>query len=103
MVTLAALILCQHFLSFLRHRCNINTVVDNTPLLLMSGDQIIYDALKEARVTEDDLYAKLREANVLDFDEVRAVVLEATGDISVLDAEAGGKELNAKLLQGVRS
>ena len=34
------------------------------------------------------MIAKLREANVLDISEVRAVVLETTGDISVLHGES---------------
>jgi len=39
---------------------------------------------------------------MLDFDEVQAVVLEASGDISVLHGEPGTKRLNPDLLKGVR-
>lgn len=33
---------------------------------------------------ESDLIAKLREANVHDFNEVKAVVFESTSDVSVI-------------------
>ncbi len=78
-------------------------LVDNEPLLIMKGDQMLEDAMKEARITRADLLAKLREANVLRLDQVRAVVMETTGDISVL--HAGSEDpgtLDEELLDGVR-
>ena len=58
--------------------------MDNDPLMLMEGNKIYYENLKKARVTESDLRGKLREANVIQLSEVRAVVFETTGDVSVL-------------------
>lgn len=72
-------------------------IVQNSPVLLMQDGQILQDALTTTRVAEDDLIAKLREANVLDVSDVRAVVLETTGDISVLH----GKDLEDRLIKGV--
>lgn len=40
-----------------------------------------------ALVSQADLMAKLREANVLQLSQVKAVVFETTGDISVLHSE----------------
>ncbi|WP_420433812.1 YetF domain-containing protein [Hyphobacterium sp.] len=51
-------------------------------------------------MTEADLYAKLREANVLEMSAVRAAVLEQTGDVSVLH---GDTSLDNAILDGVRS
>lgn len=62
-------------------------VIDNRPRLLMVHGEILPDALRAARVTEEDLRAKLREANVLQYHQVRAVVFETTGDVSVLSAD----------------
>ncbi|MGJ8572166.1 MAG: DUF421 domain-containing protein [Hoeflea sp.] len=59
-------------------------IVQNSPILLMRDGKILHAALDATRVAKDDLIAKLREANVLDISDVRAVVLETTGDISVL-------------------
>lgn len=71
--------------------------VQNEPVLLMRDGKILQDALKATRVAKSDLYAKLREANVLDMASVRAVVLETTGDVSVLH----GDRLQEEVLSGV--
>lgn len=68
----------------------------------MDGPQILHENLRRARVPETDLIAKLREANVLNLDQVRAVVLETTGDISVLHGGPDGPDLEPTLLTGVR-
>ncbi len=72
--------------------------IENQPMLLLK-DGIVYDqALAATRVTRRDLLAKLREANVTHIDEVKAVVLETTGDISVIQ---GDDALSEQLLEGV--
>jgi uncharacterized membrane protein YcaP (DUF421 family) len=72
-------------------------VIQNEPVVLVRDGVILDKALKETRVSRDDLFAKLREANVLSLDGVRAVVLETTGDVSVLH----GERLDEGLLHGV--
>nr|WP_274388191.1 YetF domain-containing protein [Salsipaludibacter albus] len=83
----------------LRRRVNTSRV-ENDPVLLMDGGRILEDNLAATRVTRDDLYAKLREANVLNLDQVRAVVLETTGDVSVLHGPAD--QFDPDLLASVR-
>ncbi|MGB3722588.1 MAG: YetF domain-containing protein [Pacificimonas sp.] len=74
-------------------------LTQNSPIVLMRDGTILEAALKQTRVAKDDLIAKLREANGLSFNDVRAVVLETTGDISVLH----GNTLDTQMLAGVRS
>ncbi|MAP56015.1 YetF domain-containing protein [Altibacter sp.] len=76
--------------------------IDNTPLLLMDYENILESNLKKARVTEGDLRSKLREANVLDLSEVRAVVFETTGDIVVLHTANSDKSVQDWLLKDVK-
>jgi uncharacterized membrane protein YcaP (DUF421 family) len=64
-------------------------VVDNEPLLLMVGPRMIAENMSKTRVSEDDLWAKIREANVIDPAQLRAVVMETTGTISVLHGPGG--------------
>lgn len=78
------------------------SMVDNQPVLLMKGDTFLRDAMRQERVTEDDLWAKLRQAGVLDLSQVQAVVLETTGDVSVLTGTPGEESLEPRLLTGVR-
>lgn len=98
LVALVVVIGAQRVVAMLRRERQFERVVDNTPVLLMANGEMLEDRMLETRVTSADLRAKLREANVLDISEVRAVVLETTGDISVLH----GSSLDASLLQGVR-
>ena len=67
----------------------------------MDGQTILHENLKKARVTESDLRSKLREANVLDLSQVRAVIFEATGDISVLHTSEEDRELEDWLTKDV--
>ena len=80
----------------------INNLVDNQPVLLMKGSHILEENLKSTKVTPDDLRAKLREANVTDFSQILAVVLETTGDISVLHTKDSSQELDDDLLTNVK-
>lgn len=73
--------------------------VDNQPVLLMAGRTILHDNLRRVNVTEDDLRAKLREANVISLDTVHAVVFESTGDVSVLHGDED--DFDPWLLDGV--
>ncbi|MFB6098832.1 MAG: YetF domain-containing protein [Salinibacter sp.] len=52
----------------------------------MDGPEVLSDNLCRANMTEADLRAKLREANVTRLAQVRAVVMGSTGDVSVLHA-----------------
>jgi uncharacterized membrane protein YcaP (DUF421 family) len=102
-VALAALFTIQYITSMLRTRSGtVASAVDNGPVLIMAGSDILHDNLRAVRMTEDDLYAKLREANVTRWDQIRAVVMESTGDVSVLHADPEAAPLEADLLHGVR-
>lgn len=84
---------------------SLSKLISNAPLLLMDGNKILHENLKSARIEEGQLISKLREANVLNYDQVFAVILESTGDISVLHASSGEKNerFDKKLLNGVRT
>lgn len=87
-IALAVLYAFQALVAVARRRGSFSEIIDNVPLLLMAGDQFLHDNLTRARVTEDDIRGKLREANILNYGQIRAVVLEQTGDISVLHGDA---------------
>lgn len=100
-VGLAMVYVLQIGIAILRRSSHIEKLVDNKPMLLMQGSTVIHENLKRARVTESDLRSKLREANVLELSQVRAVVFEATGDISVLHSKDESVELEDWLMEGV--
>ncbi len=78
---------------------NVEALIQNEPVMLMRDGVFIERALDETRVSKADIYAKLREANVLEMRQIRAVILETTGDISVLH----GDRLEHELLREVRN
>ncbi len=80
----------------------INKLVDNQPILLMKGQHMLDENLKATKVTPDDLRAKLREANVTDLSQIKAVIMETTGDISVLHSNDTSQKLNDFLLSDVK-
>lgn len=67
-----------------RHNPAIKSLVDNTPVLLMVGAEIIQEHMERAHMSVDDLNAQLRMAGVTHPNQVLAVVMETTGDVSVL-------------------
>ncbi|SHJ11128.1 Protein of unknown function [Mesonia phycicola] len=100
-VGLLAVYLLKMIAAVLRRFSFFEKVIDNSPLLLMDGQHILEENLKKAQVTKSDLYSKLREANVLQLSQVRAVIFEATGDISVLHTQDKDIQIEQQLLKGV--
>lgn len=103
LVGLAALFALQFAVARLRLASGtVKNVLDNEPMLLMENGRMLEENMRATSVTREDLLAKLREANVLQLEEIRAVVLETTGDVSVLHGPQDGATLDAVLLEGVR-
>ena len=97
-VAVSALLGLQHLIARLRVAGRgFRRGIDNSPLLLMRDGEILHDNLRASRVAESDLWFQLRAANVGDVGAVRAVVLETTGEVSVLHGDA----FDQRLLRGV--
>lgn len=91
----------QYLISKLRaYSKSVQGVLDNNPVFLVRNGTVFPDNLKAAKVSENELRAKLREANVLAMDEVHAVIFETTGDVSVLHGTAD-KLIDPYLLEDV--
>ncbi|MEE4154186.1 MAG: YetF domain-containing protein [Erythrobacter sp.] len=100
LAAMLGLILAQAALSITRRRSDkVAHVLGNEPSLIMRDGEFREEALKAANFRREDIIAKLRENNVLRLADVRAVVLETTGDVSVLH---GDTQPDAILLRDVR-
>ncbi len=94
LTAMTGLFILQYLTARFRKASNkFERIVQSKPVILMRDGKILEKALRETRVARSDLIAKLREANVLEFSEVRAVILETTGDISVLHGDKCSEEL----------
>ena len=99
MAAIAGVFFIQWLLARLRLKSDVaQDVLTNRPVLLMDDGRFLDDALLETRVSRTNLLEKLRIAGVTDVSQVRAVVLEMTGDISVIQ----GERVDRQLLEGVR-
>ena len=104
LAALAFLFFMQWLFAWIRRHTSYGSkVLDNTPVLLMRGSSILENNLQQVNMTHGDLYAKLREANVSRFDQVLAVVFEATGDVSVLHTTDPEFTMDTELLKGVEN
>lgn len=99
LVAMAVLLLAQASLAVLRRKSErLHQILGNTPVLLMENGEFCESALRLTRVGREDVLAKIRASNALDLSDVRAVVLENTGDISVLH----GGAIDERILEDVR-
>lgn len=99
MLAVAALLAMQALLSWIRRRSgSARRAADNAPVLLMDGAGLIEQHLRQVRMTPHDVYAQVRMAGISSVDEVGAVILETTGDVSVLTTP----DIDPELLAGVR-
>jgi uncharacterized membrane protein YcaP (DUF421 family) len=84
-LALAAITSFQTLFAYLVRKMDfLRTTFTNQPQVLMWEGKILYDRLHSCNVGEEDLLGKLREANVHTFSQVKAVIFESTGDISVI-------------------
>jgi uncharacterized membrane protein YcaP (DUF421 family) len=99
LLVLALLTGLQWTVATLRRRDLLHGLVDNAPILLVADARVLDDNLRHARVSREELYAKLRMSGVHRLDQVRAVVMETTGDMSILRR---GEPFDDELLAGIR-
>lgn len=99
---LGTLFVLQKLLALVRERSEwVEKLIGNTPLVLVYEGTFYTPNMARAHVTRKDIMAKLREANVLHMGQVRAVILESTGDVSVLHSDSTSESLAREILEGV--
>lgn len=101
MIGLFFIYLFQLVAAYLRRWDFFREAIDNSPLLLMDGNNILHNNLKKARVTVTDLRSKLREANIIELEDVKAVIFETTGNIVVIHSQ-DNRSVNNWLLDDVK-
>ena len=93
-----SILITQASLSWWRQRSDMAPhLLENNPLIIFKDGVWLESALKSSHTTKADIWGKMREANVLDLSDVRAIILETTGDVSVLH----GDYLSEEILTGV--
>lgn len=97
LAAIAGVFLIQYLMARLRQRSDrLSRLIKNEPILLMEQGRFCDAALEETRVSRSNIMEKLRVADPKRIENVYAVVLETTGDISVLTGDS-----DPRLLEGV--
>lgn len=74
--------------------------VFNQPVFLMRDGKFIDQNIDDTRMSRSIILARLRAENVSDISQVRAVVLETTGDLSVI---TGNQQVDDYIICDVRN
>ena len=77
----------------------VRQLVTGEPLMLLHKGEMLTSALRQARVTRDEVQAAVRAAGIASLSDVEAVVLETDGSFSVIRQD--GRE-SASSLDGVK-
>ena len=85
LVAVAVLFLIQATISLIRRKFKpLKSIVDNQAIILMAHGEYFCDNLKEANLTNSDVQEVLRKNGLKSKSEVFAVIMETTGDMSVI-------------------
>lgn len=68
----------------------VRKVLTGEPTLLLYRGQFVDQALRQARVTRDEVRSAVRSSGILALDDVEAVVLETDGSLSVVRRSSCG-------------
>jgi uncharacterized membrane protein YcaP (DUF421 family) len=58
--------------------------IKSEPILVLKNSQYLSKGMKQARVTEDEILASIREEGFSSIEEIEAAILETNGKISVI-------------------
>jgi uncharacterized membrane protein YcaP (DUF421 family) len=91
---LALLVVLQIAVTWLMSRYpRMSRLIESEPRLLVFRGEILSDAVKRARLSEDELLQAIRRKSVGAIEEVDALVMETNGDFSVI--RKGERSLSA--------
>lgn len=105
-VALAVLIGLQFAVSWLSVRWRpLSKGIKARPALLAHRGKLDHEALRRERVTPEEVFEALRREGVTELSQVGAIVMETTGDLSIIKGELPAQDIvaNVKGLGGERS
>ncbi|RYE57864.1 MAG: DUF421 domain-containing protein [Sphingobacteriales bacterium] len=84
-VALIVIILLQYMLAFAAKKSSkIEKLVNSKPTLLFYNGAFLEDAMEAEVITKEEIYAAVREFRIYSLDDVKAVVMEINGELTVV-------------------
>lgn len=99
-IVMSVLIGLEFFFGKLSGHPRLGRMINNQPVLLMADGELLRDEMRRTHITTMDINARLRGAGIHSREQVAAIILERTGDMSVLRK---GTLIDAELIAEVRS
>ena len=82
---LAILVLIHYAITFLtRKSITIRRIMSGKPVVVISPQGIMYQALKDLNMNIDDLLEALRQGNYYSFDQILYAIVETNGKMSII-------------------
>lgn len=86
-VALVALVVMHRLASLLRFQPLVGKLVDHRIRVLVADGRVRRRELRRCGLTDNDLFAQLRQHGVLSLDDLRFVLYESKGEISIVAAD----------------
>jgi uncharacterized membrane protein YcaP (DUF421 family) len=94
------LIFLQYLLTWLSVRMkSVKNLITSKPTMLLYKGEVLNDALKSERITIEELYMSARQKGIEDLSQIDVIVLETTGDITIMPSV---ERVEAQTLQDVQ-
>jgi uncharacterized membrane protein YcaP (DUF421 family) len=99
---LTLLVFLQFAVAWLQTRWSgIMGVITNPPALLYYRGEFLRDAMRTERVTEAEMHAAVRKKQLGSMAEVEAIVLESSGEFSIIQSLGDGTALGDAIRQQI--
>jgi uncharacterized membrane protein YcaP (DUF421 family) len=83
-ITLATLLIAHRLLMRLRYIPSLAHLIERTPRVLVADGQVVERELRRCGLTYADLYSQLRQSGVGELAEVRYLIFEPSGQLSLI-------------------
>jgi uncharacterized membrane protein YcaP (DUF421 family) len=94
------LIFLQYLLTWLSVRMkSVKNLITSKPTMLLYKGEVLNDVLKSERITIEELYMSARQKGIEDLSQIDIIVLETTGDITIMPSV---ERVEAQTLQDVQ-
>lgn len=99
------LVFLQYLITWLSVRYKpVKKIVTSQPAMLLYQGELLKDRMKKERVTLEEILVVARQKGIADLDDLEVVVLETTGDITVIPRLKGdGKHETLKDVENFNS
>lgn len=99
-VALIVIIVLQYALAWLaKESPSMEKVINSTPTLLFYDGKFLEEPMKKEVVTKEEIYAEIRKFRIHRIEDVKAVVMELNGELTVVRKSPGGDHTSLEDLE----